>query len=180
MKGMVGAVVLGSLLALSAPGAAEAQTRGYLGIGGGVNIPMGDFADGVKTGWLGQVVGGVTLSNGILGFRVDGTYGQNNAKGTGDGKFKLIGALGDVVVSPKMAGKAKPYVLAGAGMMNAKISAGTVSESDTKFAWNAGAGVAFAAGKVGIYLEARFLSVKTEGSSSNMIPITAGVRIGGN
>ena len=175
MKGMVGAVVLGSLLAMSAPEAAEAQTRGYLGIGGGVNMPIGDFKDGVKTGWLGQVVGGVTLSNGILGFRVDGSYGQNNFKGV-DGKIKLIGVLGDVVVSPKMAGSLKPYVLAGAGMVNGKPEG---EDGDTKFAWNAGAGLGFGSGKVGFYVEARFLSVKTEGSSSNMIPITAGVRLGG-
>lgn len=179
MKGMVGAVVLGGLLALSAPGAAEAQTRGYVGIGGGATIPIGDFGDGVKTGWLGQVIGGVTLGSGMLGLRVNGTYGQHSDKGGGDGKVKLIGALGDVVVSPKMSGKAKPYVLAGAGMMNAKFSGGGVSESSTKFAWNAGAGLALG-GKVGFYIEARFVSVKVEGSSSNMIPITAGVRLGGS
>ena len=173
-RGIIGALVLGGLLA--APGLASAQVRGYLGIGGGANIPIGDFGDAFKTGWLAQVMGGVTLSNGILGFRVNGTYGQNNLKDEfGEGKLKMIGALGDVVISPRMEGKVAPYVLGGAGFVNAKNG-----ESETDFAWNAGAGAKFSAGRVGIYVEGRFVQVRTEGESSNMIPITAGIRIGGN
>ncbi|MGQ0702293.1 MAG: outer membrane beta-barrel protein [Gemmatimonadales bacterium] len=175
MKGMIGALVLGGLLV--APELASAQTRGYVGIGGGVNLPIGDFGEFFKLGWLGQVTGGVTLSNGILGFRVDGGYGQNKPE-EGEGSLKLIHAFGDVVLTPRMEGKAKPYVLAGAGIVNFKNG-----DSSTDFAWNAGAGVVIAAGRVGVYVEGRFVQARDkegdETFTSNMIPITVGVRIGG-
>lgn len=174
MKGMVGAVVLGSLLAVSAPGAAVAQSRGYVNVGGGVSLPIGDLKDAVKLGWLGQVAGGVKL-NDMFGVRVDGSYGQNKSKATGGGNVKFIGALGDVTLSPKMSGSMSPYVLAGAGFLNSKAG----GASSTAFAWNAGAGLGFGAGKVGFYVEARFLSAKKNGATSNMIPITVGVHLGG-
>jgi opacity protein-like surface antigen len=179
MKGMVGAVVLGSLLAVSAPRAADAQARGFVGVGGGVALPIGDFKDGYKLGWLGQVIGGVNI-NDMFGVRVDGFYGQHSGKTVGTTeipKLKLIGALGDVTLSPRMSGGVSPYVLAGAGMVNGKSEG---ADGSTKFAWNAGAGARFKAGSLGLYLEARFLSVNTEGSKTNMIPITLGVRFGGN
>jgi hypothetical protein len=181
MKGMIGAVVLGSLLVASAPGAADAQARGYVGVGGGVSVPIGDFKDGVKLGWLGQVIGGVKI-NDIFGVRVNGSYGQHKLKGTGGGNFKIIGGMGDVVLSPKTSGNAAPYVLAGAGFQNGKAG----GSSETNWAWNAGVGVSVKAGSgnVGIYAEARFLSTHNKGAPSgsskfsNAIPVTVGVRIG--
>ena len=116
----------------------------------------------------------------MFGVRVDGSYGQHSGKTVGTTevpKLKLIGALADVTVSPKMSGGVSPYVLAGAGVVNGKPEGG---DGDTKFAWNAGAGAKFKAGSLGLYLEARFLSVNTEGSKTNSIPITLGVRFGGN
>lgn len=174
MKGTIGALVLGALLVASAPAVAGAQARGYVGIGGGVSLPIGDFKDGVKLGFLGQVTGGVTLPNGILGFRVDGTYGLHKEKDPGTETIKLLSVTGDVVVSPKTSGKAAPYVLAGAGMLNIKNGG-----SESAFAWNAGAGVVLKSSKVGVYVEARFLSATKDGNTNSMIPVTVGVRIGG-
>ncbi len=179
MRGMLGAVVVGSLLAIGTTGKVEAQARGYVGIGGGVTIPMGDFKDGYKAGWLGQVVGGVKI-NDMFGVRVDGSYGQNSSKTTGGPKVKLVGALGDVTLSPKTSGGVAPYVLAGAGMLNSKATVSGVSASTSAFAWNAGAGAKFTAGSVGVYVEARFLSAKKNGATTNMIPVTVGLRFGGN
>jgi len=172
MRGMFGAVVVGAVLSMGLAGSASAQARGAVTLGGGVNMPIGNFKDAVKLGWLGQVTGGVSFGDGMLGVRVDGTYGQNSEKGTGGGKFKILSAMGDVVVSPKVQGNVGPYILAGAGFANGKDGS-----SETKFAWNAGAGVHAGAGKVGFYVEARFLQVRHSDGSSNMIPITAGVRI---
>ncbi len=177
MKRMLGAVILGGLLVASVPGLAGAQSRGSISLGAGANIPIGDFGDVAKIGWLGQVAGMITFGDGMLGVRVNGTYGQNSGEAEGSGKVKFIGAMGDVVVSPRTAGNLSPYVLAGAGFVNAKNGA-----SETDFGWNAGAGIKAGSGKVGFYVEARFLQVRSEGSSTNMIPVTAGVRIsaGGN
>lgn len=178
MRGMLGAVVVGSLLVIGSAGSANAQARGYVGIGGGATIPMGDFKDGYKTGWMGQVIGGVTLSD-MFGVRVDGGYGQNSGK-SGAPKLKLIQAIGDVTLSPKTSGGVAPYLLAGAGMLNSKATVSGVSASSSAFAWNAGVGAKFTAGSLGIYVEGRFLSAKKNGATTNMIPVTVGLRFGGN
>ncbi len=179
MRGMLGAVVAGSLLAIGTAGTANAQARGYVGIGGGVGIPMGSFKDDYKMGWLGQVIGGVKFTD-MLGVRVDGTYGQHSAKDAADPKIKLLSVLGDIVLSPKTSGGVAPYVLGGAGMTNSKASVGTVSASSSAFAWNAGAGAKFTAGSLGVYVEARFVSAKKNGETHNVLPVTIGLRFGGN
>lgn len=159
---------------------AAAQARGYVGFGGGVSIPVGDFADAAKLGWLGQVVAGVTGPSGMLGGRIDGTYSQNSLKGTGSGHFSLFGANADIVLTPgKRPAKVHPYFLAGVGFYNSKLSVGT-GNSSTKFAWNGGAGLQIHTGnRMDVYTEARFISVQTSGASTNFIPITIGLRFGG-
>jgi hypothetical protein len=173
MRRAIGAVVLGAVLAAGAPSLAGAQARGYVKLGGGVGMPMGHFGDHYDMGWMAQVAGGI--GSGMIGGRVNGTYGQNGVK-DGEGNLKIMGAMGDLVLTPNMGdGGVAPYVLGGAGFQSAKNGA-----SDTNFAWNVGAGVNLKLGGLGVYLEARYLSISTEGESSNMLPITAGVRIGGN
>ena len=167
MNRRFGVFAFGAMVLLGAPGAANAQIKGYVGLGGGVSMPLGDFKDEVKLGWLVQGTAGFTTKT-IIGARADVTYGQHKSKATGGGTGKILGFMGDVVVSPKMAGKVGAYILAGAGMQNLKAE----GSSETKFAWNAGAGLR--AGM--IYLEARFVSVKHDGGTTNFVPITVGVR----
>ena len=183
MKRLTTALMVGTLgLALAGlPRTANAQARGYVLLGGGVAIPVGDFHDaGAKTGWLAQVAGGITAPSGVLGGRVNGTFSRNGFTDS-DEHFRIIGAMGDLVVSPKMQGSIAPYVLGGVGFQNGKATDTGVTENGvTKFAWNAGAGIGFRAGSIGIYLEGRFLSIRTPGSATNLIPISAGIRWGGH
>jgi len=173
MRRALGAVVLGAVLAAGVPALASAQARGYVKLGGGVGMPMGDFGDHFDMGWIAQVAGGI--GSGMIGGRINGTYGQNGAKDV-DGNVKIMGAMGDLVLSPSMGdGGVAPYFLGGAGFQSIKNG-----ESDTKFGWNVGAGVNLKLGGLAVYLEGRYLSIQTEGESSTMIPITAGIRIGGN
>lgn len=175
MRRAIGALVLGSVLVAGAGKSAAAQSRGFVQLGGGVSIPMGDFADGVDMGFLGQVAAGI--SKGLIGGRVNATLAQHGFKGGGDGNFRIFGAMGDLVVSPNMSGKIGVYVLGGAGIQNGKETGHT---GDSKFAWNVGGGLKLKAGSLGVFVEGRFLSVQTENVKTNMIPITAGVRLGGN
>ena len=173
MKAIVGAVVLGSVLVA---GSLNAQARGYIQLGGGVSIATGDLKDsGAETGWLAQVAAGINPS-GIIGGRVNGTYARHGFEGTSD-NLRIIGAMGDVVLSPRMSGTAGVYALAGIGFQNGKVTGGP---SETKFAWNAGGGVRLSVGSIGLFLEGRFLSISTEGAKTNTIPITAGIRLGGS
>jgi outer membrane protein with beta-barrel domain len=179
MKRLTSALMIGSVAAFvaGAPGSALAQARGYVQLGAGLAIPVGNYKDdGAKTGWVGQVAGGI--SSGMIGGRISGSFIRNGIEGTSEHN-RLVGAMGDLVLSPKTSGKAAPYVLAGAGFQNGETSGG-ISNGVTKFAWNAGAGIGVAAGGIGLFLEGRFLSVRTDGGSTNLIPITVGVKLGGH
>lgn len=171
------AVAALAILALTAT-AAQAQSV-TIGIGGGATIPTGDFKTAAKTGWHGLANIGYNLPSG-LGFRGDFYYGQNNWKGGLSGKAKLTGGLANVTYEFQNAGGVKPYVIGSAGMFNTKGSASgggfSVSGSETKFTFGGGAGVKFKAGaKANVFLEGRYLSVQSSGSSTNFIPVSLGV-----
>ena len=169
---IVGAV---ALLMAGSSWSAEAQLRGFAQLGGGLAIPVGDFKDeGAKTGWLGQVAGAVTY--GMMGARISGTYMRNGFEGL-DEHFRIVGAMADFMVSPSLSGSAAPYFLAGVGFQNGKSSfAG--DEGVTKFAWNAGAGIGIRVGGIGLFVEARYLSIRTAVDATNLFPITVGVLLG--
>ena len=183
MKRWTTALMVGTLgfALVGLPGSANAQARGYVLLGAGLAIPVGDFHDaGAKTGWLGQIAGGITAPGGILGGRVNGTFSRNGFSDS-DEHFRIIGAMGDIVVSPKMTGSIAPYVLGGVGFQNGKATSTGVTEAGvTKFAWNAGGGIGFRAGSIGVFVEGRFLSISTPGAKTNLIPISAGIRWGGH
>jgi len=166
-----------AILLAGAAGAARAQVRGFGQVGGGLAIPVGDFKDsGAKTGWVAQAAAGI--AHGMMGGRISGTFMRNSFEGT-DEHFRILGAMADFLLSPSTGGQAAPYVLGGVGFQNAKASIAT-AESVTKFLWNVGAGVGVRVGSLGLYLEGRFLSIRTSGTSVNLIPITLGVLLGGH
>lgn len=171
---MVGAL---ALLVAGIAGHSEAQVRGFGQVGGGLVIPVGDYKDsGAKTGWVAQLAAGV--AHGMMGGRISGTFARNGFEGTSE-HFRVLGAMADFLVSPSTSGQIAPYFLGGIGFQNAKSSVAG-SAGTTKFAWNAGAGIGVKVGGLGVFLEGRFLSVRAEGASVNMIPITVGVLLGGH
>ena len=181
---LVGLVASGFLMAgVAAP--AAAQARGYVGLGAGAAVPIGDFADSDKLGWLGQLIAGITGPSGRLGGRIDGGYSRHSFKGTVSGHDGLFGANADVVLNfGTTASKARPYVLAGVGFYNVKSTGSTgsvsYSTSETKGAFNGGAGVNIkTSGNMALYLEGRFVSIRAEGGSLNFIPLSVGLRWGG-
>ena len=174
MKRLGSAMMVGVVAALVATSSAHAQA--YFKLGAGAAIPVGDYGESTGTGLAAQ--GAVGFGSGMIGGRVSASYIRNSITGT-DHNFRLIGAMADLVLSPSTSGKVAPYVLAGAGVQNGKSNQSGAPDAETKFAWNAGGGLEIRAGGIGLYLEGRFLSIRTEGSSSNLIPITAGVRLGG-
>src|SRR5687768_18003493 len=85
MKRTVAGFLGTGILALALVAPAQAQGRGYVGFGGGLSIPVGDFSDAFKMGWLGQVVAGITGPSGRFGGRIDGMYIRHSFDGTVDG-----------------------------------------------------------------------------------------------
>ncbi|NOT08294.1 MAG: hypothetical protein HOP28_08810 [Gemmatimonadales bacterium] len=147
--------------------------RGTVGFGGGVSLPMGDFGEGFKTGFVGQVTAGFAKEGSKFGARVNGTFQKFSVDLEGsDGSAQIMGAMADLVVSPGTS-NTKPYLLGGVGFQNFK-------DGGTHFAWNAGGGVSLPLGaRHAFFIEARYLSISGDGGSSTMVPITAGIRLGG-
>jgi len=167
MLWMVGlALVLGA-------GSLSAQ-KARIMVGGGLLMPMGNYKDLDKMGFMGQA--GIGFPVGPVGIRIEGDYGQTSHKDTTSGNTKIIGGMASVVYHFKSPSTIKPYVLGGLGMYNVKFDISGVSASSTKLAFGGGAGLELKMTGASLYLEARYVNITTSGSSLSFIPITVGVR----
>ncbi len=154
------------------------QAQVSVGVGGGLTVPLGDFGDAAKLGWHGLAHLGYGLPSG-LGFRGEFFYGQNKVDANVDAKFKLAGGMGSVTYDFQTSGGLKPYILGGVGYFQVKAEGGGGSVSESKVAFGGGAGLKFKAGSdANIFVESRYLSVSTSGSSTTFVPLTVGVSFG--
>jgi opacity protein-like surface antigen len=165
MKRLTAATLVGAVAVLVTASQARAQ---YVFLGGGANIPVSDFKETNKTGWI--ATGGIGLDIGDKGLWVEaeGWYGSNKAKSSTVGaKVDLWSALAAVGYTFMPAKSASPYVLGGVGVLGVK-------HGDTKFAYSGALGLSFKAGtSLHIFVEGRWLATE----HAKMIPLTAGVSI---
>jgi hypothetical protein len=188
MKGMLKALTAVAMATAFTASTAHAQTPVTFGVGGGVALPLGDFSDASKLGFQGTALVQFAPANLPVGFRVDGTYMQNNysddlvtAFGE-DGKTQTIFGTANVVYTFKTAPESRfhPYLIAGGGVYNVKDKPETsASSSVTKFGINGGAGFDMSAGAATVFIEGRFHNVFISGGNVNFVPITIGVKFGG-
>ena len=165
----------------------------YIGIGGGGTVPMGDLSDGYDPGFNVTVPIGWQSMTTPWGIRADLAY--NRIRGAvaefDDGEVELddgdiwSGTLGLTAQWPVGASSTSFYLVGGGGAyhfrdfgeLNASGTEVTIeSENVTKFGLNGGLGINFAVGAADIFVDARYVSVFTEGDKTNFIPITLGVR----
>jgi len=174
MKRMhVGTLVLA--LALCATPALRAQrqpTEGIrFGFGAGPTLPIGNFADVDKMGY--HILGALQLpiSGSPVHLRVDVLYGQTSHD-VGSGNTTLFGATVDALYHlGDRAASARPYILGGLGLYN--VDAGGATQS--KIAYGFGGGLLFGLSGLNAFVEARYMSVQTSGSSLTFVPITVGL-----
>jgi opacity protein-like surface antigen len=187
MKGMLKGVAALALSTALFASAAQAQTPVSFGLGGGVTLPLGDFGDAAKTGFHGTGLVEFQPASLPVGIRLDGTYHRIGFSDlqedfAGEGNFQMITGTLNGVYTFQTAAESKfhPYIIAGAGVYNFKANFEDFDDdSETKFGINAGAGFNMGMGSASIFLEGRFHNVFTEGSSTNFVPVTLGVRFGG-
>lgn len=190
--------LVGLVLALTAPGAVAQQRAPRVlsvGIGGGGTVPLGDFANDVKTGW--NALGFFQyqpVAEGPWAVRAEAQYSR--ARYTDD--FLLdVGATpdDDLHNSVLYAGVSalyhlnggngvRPYVIGGLGLyeLTASLTDGSgisTSDSESGFGVNGGIGLRVG-GPVAFFVEARFhqFSITPTGgvkSTSRFIPVTVGV-----
>jgi hypothetical protein len=170
------ALALG-LCATPVLGAQQTQpTEGIrFGVGGGLTLPMGNYADVDKAGW--HVMGLIQfpISQSPIHARFDAMYGQTSRKAPASGNTTLTGATGDLVYHlGNRASTVRPYVVGGLGFYNVDGGGG----SDTKFAFGAGGGILFSIGTMHAFLETRYMSIQRSGSSYTFLPVTLGLMFG--
>jgi opacity protein-like surface antigen len=170
---LLAVLAVGCLTMVAAPQLSAQGLR--WGVNAGLLMPMGDYADLDKMGWI--VGGGATswLTGGALGVRADVSYGTTK-RDAGAGDTKIVGGMASVVygLGPSTA-SARPFVTGGLGMYNVDFGAA----SETKVAFGVGAGVMIKAGTGGmrIVIATRFTSVSLD-PALTFLPITVGLTFG--
>lgn len=181
MKRSAGPIL--ALLLVALPAAAWAQGGVYFG--GGATIPVGEFKDYAKTGWMGQAGGFASVGSNGMFIGGEGFYGSNNHEGSTGGssdKTNLYGA--DAMVGYRFGDPAKagPYVSGLVGLMVHKYAPATgTGDSSTGILFGGTVGVDIPAGKVNLWVEGRWMNGRfsEDGESSNtgLFGLFAGVTV---
>jgi hypothetical protein len=182
MSGVLRSLATVVLVLVPATPALQAQGAEF-SFGGGVGIPLGTYDDVVKMGWHG--IGAVSFVPRSLpfGIQVDGTYAQFSDETPLDIKSQLIYGTANAVYKfqTSESTRFRPYLIGGAGVYNSKANGSDAPDgSTTKPGINLGAGFDFKAGSAGVFLEGRWHNVFLEGDNLKFLPITLGIRFGGN
>ena len=175
---------------------ADSQTprKVQVGLGGGATLPMGDYADDVKSGFHGLAYLQYEPERNIWGVRGEALYtrGDFTEEARGDAGVgpdaKVYSSTLYLGASAVLLGRKRdrgltPYLLGGLGYYRTTATIdGTVSQSVTEsgVGYSGGAGVRFGK-EMGFFVESRFhaFSVSPEGgakSTYQMIPLSVGVR----
>ncbi len=170
-RGLFSVALLG-ILALGVPSNAGAQN---IFVMGGGSFPSSDFGDTFDTGWM--VAGGITFPLGPGGFwlGVEGSYGQNGTAVDGV-DANPIGAMAILGFDLPVPGSLSPYVFGGAGLLATKISIGDLSDTESKFGYQLGAGLDLGSGIISPFIEARY----ERSTDIDFIAAMAGLSIGVN
>jgi Outer membrane protein beta-barrel domain len=187
LKGLA-AVATGMLL--TAP-ALHAQGVEF-SLGAGATVPLDTYGDFAKTGYHGLVGISFAPSSFPLGIQIDGMYDRLKLDNDpGDRTSQIIQGTANLLYKFKTSEDAsfRPYIIGGLGVYNFKLvsgndvagpGVGNVGNTSTDFGLNAGAGFDIKAGGIGLFVEGRFHDVFSDGPNTKFIPITAGIRLGGD
>lgn len=178
MKRILGVVAGLTLATVIVSSTAEAQqvanTRPVsIGLAGGISLPMGDFGDAFKSGYI--ITGSVGFRPSAVPFGIRGEVGyqSHDLDGPDASLTTLYGTANAVFnFSGGAASGIAPYFIAGLGIYNF----GGDFDGTTDFGINAGAGMDFALSGFNTFVEARYHHVFTEDEATTFIPITFGIR----
>jgi hypothetical protein len=191
MRGLskgIAALAVGMLLGAPALRAQGAE----FSLGGGVGVPLGTFDDNANIGWHGLAAISFVPNGWPVGIQIDGSYQQyslddNVVVGFSGLKNRLLMGTGDIVFKFKSSEEStfRPYLIGGGGVYNSKITGSddpndVIPGGTTDFGVNVGAGFDFKAGSAGLFVEGRFHDIMQDGEDTKFVPITVGIRLGGN
>lgn len=167
--------VLAVAALLVAASSASAQGIRW-GVGAGLLMPIGDYGDADKMGFIGGFGGTYSMPGGI-GIRGELSYGQTSHDGGVSGNTKIIGGMASLVYALGATPGMRPYLMGGLGMYNVKIDVGGTSGSESKIGFGFGGGLSFPMGAGGsrMFVETKYTSISTSGSSLTFLPIVVGI-----
>jgi outer membrane protein W len=177
-------------LMLVAPQAQAAKGDWMIDFNAGAAIPMSDFKDAAKLGFMGGVGAGYMVSDAFC-VGIDGSYIKNSqsdllkaALAPAVAKFSMIqgGAHAKYMFPMAAESKISPYVVAGVGIYNfkTKIEQGGASAdtSVSKVGGRGGVGLMYKASEnVGVGVEGTYNLVNTEGSALKFVGVQAVVTV---
>ncbi len=173
----VAAVVVATALAaprVQAQATMDQARAVSFGLGAGASVPVGDLGDVFGTGWHAQASLGFNAAG--LGLRIDGMY-HSLPEDAHDHDLRVLAGVLNANFRFSPGATVQPYVSVGVGIYNLHLDEDDEEESfdTTRLGLNGGAGIRFQLAGMATFLEARYHNIFTEGSSSQLIPITFGV-----
>lgn len=186
-----------ALASAETAGAQDVTARAFtFGVSGGLSVPMGDFADGVKSGFNAGAHLAFKPAALPFGVRVEGQFNQFDLKGLEelgeniDGSARIIsGTVNGVFGVPAASSAFRPYLIAGVGAYNERVKfdflGESESESQTKLGINGGVGIEFGLSGLATFVEARYHMVfdkeddedtGASGKNTTFIPISFGIK----
>lgn len=173
--------IMGVLLAATTLLVGTASAQGpstWVFAGGGATMPMGDYGDYAKTGFMADVGVGRNFGSGRVFAFADIFYGKNNHE-TEDESTTLTGGGLNIGIS-STAMKARPYAYAGLGMQNHKYNpaGGGDGGSETNPYARGAVGVSIGSGKTTIWVEAGLIQgFGGDDGNTGYMPVLAGISI---
>ena len=162
----------------------------YFSIGAGASVPTSDIKTYYDPGFnVTGSLGWLPLESPI-GVRFDVAYDRWNARsalGAGADDPSIWSGTGEVTLGLPFFSVVSPYLVAGGGVAHftgygngsTTTTTGpygtTTDNSFTKGVWNAGGGISFGIGMTRLFLESRYTSIGTPGTSSKYYPIVLGL-----
>ena len=189
MKRIVSGLAVFALMAVASNANAQLPARPIrVGISGGVSQPVGNASDVYKMGFDLGALAELRAPAMPVALRAEFMYHRYGIKdevagalGASGGNSRMLAGTANLVYSLPLPGLVKPYLIGGVGLYNGKTKldvngSSSESESSTDFGLNGGAGVEFGLAGLSTFVEARVHSVSTEGSRTNFVPVTVGIK----
>ncbi len=180
----------------------------YVGVAGGASAPQRALRNGYTGGWNTTIPVGWDASDSPLGFRADLGVDHLNGTRLEDPYAATTAASGDITIwslntdlklrahTPGTPSRSNVYALGGIGVHrvtqgvygSAGVNAGqnlSFENAKTSFGWNVGAGVSMAWGPAELFVESRFIQVKSDlayhmnggvGTYTSFTPIVIGLQ----
>jgi hypothetical protein len=186
------AVLLSTALLAQAASAAGPLT---LGVGGGITMPTNGTGDALQNGFHLRGLAELHLPalpvglRGALGYqKMDVKDALQAAQGITNGQSQILSGLAGVTFPLMSTGPIRPYLTANLGAFHVKGQADSsgvsISNTQTRFGIDGGAGIKFGMGHAHGFVEARVENVYTEAgwnpavqslTNARFIPVTFGL-----